>query len=185
MCVTQTGLAYPTSNDLKVDIPFVVSFPKNLPAAVQCGYGDARRGKLWALVQQQGKIIQSSDGKISSDSRYRVTTLAYSYSLWFGDDPDGCNEIIAFHWDPYSPREKRHYGHMHIGGMVLNPDFSKRPWSLRKAHVFTDRISLESFVRLLIHEFNVVPKVPNWEKRLSASEKKYLMHRTPSYLLQS
>jgi hypothetical protein len=95
------------------------------------------------------------------------TTAGYYYQV--GDDKG--RELIAFHWHP-GRRNQPEFPHLHIDG-------SPGPVAVvKKNHIPTGRVSLESVVRFLIAELDVRPLRDDWDSVLDEGERTFTARRT-------
>jgi hypothetical protein len=103
--------------------------------------------------------------------RWKVRTAGYYYEL----QNDSNDEVLSYHWHPES-RSPLTFAHMHIGvgsGVTIP--------GLRKPHYETPRISLETFLLMLIKDFGVQPRRDDWEGVLRRGHEQYEAERTWHY----
>jgi hypothetical protein len=73
--------------------------------------------------------------------------------------------------------------HLHVRGVLLEPDVLAPDWPLERIHFPTDRESCEAVIRLLIEQFHVpsreAPRI--WRPVLAATEEAFarIAHRAP------
>ena len=101
--------------------------------------------------------------------RFRVTTRGYAYAL---TDHNGA-ELLAWHWHPESSSPWT-TPHAHVGTPALS-DTGVFP---RRAHIPTDRMSFEAFIRWLITEVPAAPVREDWQPILALNEERFEAHRT-------
>ena len=116
------------------------------PAKLQRQNGDR---PLYLSITQTYLIIQTADG-------YKATTSDYIYALQSKHNDDFI-PLFEFHWHPAStPRLK--WPHMHINGNTYDGDVGR-------VHFPTARVCIEDFIRILIRDFDVKPRLPHAEWR--------------------
>lgn len=98
---------------------------------------------------------------------WTVGSLAYSYELLERDE----RRVIAYHWHPETPPA---FDHLHFGRQFahasLPDDIRARATALVRAHLPTQRISLQSVIRLAILELRVEPIRDDWQSILRETE---------------
>lgn len=102
----------------------------------------------------------------SAPFAYEVQTTRYRYEV---QDRLG-REIVAYHWHPVSQSPVT-YPHLHLSGRLPPLDVGPRddPIALGKIHLPTGGlVTLTDVVRLLITEFGVAPRRPDWAAVLEA-----------------
>lgn len=92
-----------------------------------------------------------------------IHTVAYAYHLYNTVDA----EILLYHWHP-SGIGARPEPHFHVNANL--PPFSPR---FPHMHLPSGRISIESFVRALIADFDVAPRRTNWDRMLMSYEQHF------------
>lgn len=101
---------------------------------------------------------------------WEVTSLAYSHELL----DMGERRVIAYHWHPDTPPA---FAHLHVGRRFahsdLPDDVRAHAAALVRAHLPTERISLQSVIRLAIRELGVEPIGPDWEGILNETEQAF------------
>ncbi len=120
-------------------------------------------GDLWITIAITMRIVNAE----AERERYRLSTISYVYSI--AEDQESNREILAYHWTRDARPPLKNYPHLHIGASVLNDTYRTKPWSMQKRHVRTERISIDSFVYMLITEFGVKPNRSNWRAFLESS----------------
>lgn len=151
-CVTATPLtvspAYSSSNTLYTlyigqESPVSLNGPNHLLLSVAHRYRIAPTGGLLAR-------------------KYRVRTVAYYYAL----EDDAGHEVIAYHWHPEDRGESFPHIHLEAGAGTLRPEF-------HRAHLPTERIALEDFIRLRIRDFAVTPNRADYPAILDRNKHAY------------
>lgn len=136
---------------------------------------DTRR-PIGITVMQQFRII-----KVDGDQErgpYKTETVKYLYSI---SDAEDQKEIIAFQWTPEADDSRqKQYPHLHLGERFTGRDDLLPGSSFHKMHIPTGRISIESFVRLVIEEFGAKPKKKDWEAIVQRNEATFIKWRTRS-----
>lgn len=108
---------------------------------------------------------------VDQGERYRVEPLAYSYGILDGED----REIVLFHWHPSGMSDvlTRHLHVPCVGKVALGTLSGKgnreRSVDVGRMHVPTGYISMEDVVELLVNEFDVEPRRPDWLDVLTAN----------------
>jgi hypothetical protein len=96
---------------------------------------------------------------VRHDRISRISSRAYYYRV---DDQDGV-EQLSWHWHPAATFKRPH---LHVA--VLD----------RRRHLPTGRVSLEAVLRLLLTEFDVRPRRPDWDGVLAVREEAFERSRT-------
>jgi hypothetical protein len=78
------------------------------------------------------------------------------------------HEILAYHWHPNAPNSRTPWPHVHIQHGV-----NVGRHELAGTHVPTGRVSLESFLRMIIEVFGVPAKNADWERILERTEGRF------------
>jgi hypothetical protein len=117
---------------------------------------------LHLAVTQTYKIVSTAGG-------YKAQSTGYTYELYAGAS-DELKSILEFHWHPETTHNLR-WPHLHLN--ADGPD-----GNLRRKHFPTARTAIEDFLRLLIRDFEVKP-------RLSHSEWKEILTRNKSAFANS
>jgi hypothetical protein len=134
-------------------------YPAAEPHALLMADGRAVRiegSQYAARVIQHYRIVEEPGPR----GPWRVSTAAYSYTL----EEYGAQEIIAFHWHPHG-RSAVTTPHMHLGASA-----KVGHEALAAAHVPTGRVALEDFVRLILHDFRVNSRRPDWQGVLDETQ---------------
>ena len=113
-------------------------------------------------VSHHYRVVPSDDER----GPWRVMTAGWIYEL-----ADNRDELIAaFHWHPGgSGRVTR--PHVHVYGDHDTVD-------LHKLHLPTGRVSIESVVRFVIEDLDVVPRRSDWERVLDRHEDAFRQRRS-------
>lgn len=126
------------------------------PVKLQRKRGDA----LFLSVTQTYKVTPHDGG-------FKTTTTSYSYEL--SVEKDSLLEIIAaFHWHPVRTAKLR-WPHVHIRGNTAEGDLGRK-------HFPTARISIEDFLRFLIRDFDVKPRLGHdvWKEILTRNKREFV-----------
>lgn len=176
-CITKTALEVPRNSDIKLGTLLTISTSDNSEVKVEGKRGHPLRGALWFYINHNFTIVEDQREEYGP---YRVTTRGYKYQLFSRNDDAELVELIGFHWDRYPAFEGlKDFPHMHIASELLKPMYCGKKWSVHKKHVPTDRILLESFVRMIIEEFGGKAQRANWQDSLQANAsraKAFLTH---------
>jgi hypothetical protein len=119
---------------------------------------------LYLIFNQYYRIIEDQSEEPSS--RYRVTTEGWKHDIL----DDKRREILSYHWHPDGHRDTPH---MHVGSVLLNTERQRLGKGFSSLHLPTERISIEQIVRLLIEEFEVIPKRGDWRRILENGQKQF------------
>jgi hypothetical protein len=100
---------------------------------------------------------------------WKVSTVEYIYEV--ADESD--EPIARFHWHSVSaqPGDEVRWPHVHVHG-------DRAALTLHKLHLPTGRVSIESVVRFLIDDFDVVPVRANWDAILREREEAFKRWRS-------
>jgi hypothetical protein len=107
----------------------------------------------------------------SETSTYRVKTISYTYEI---EDEATRHEILAFHWEPDSPRSRVKTPHLHLG-------FALRDKTLpfhNKAHIPSGRVPVEDVVSFLISDLQVTSLNGNWSAVIAATRHSFMDQKT-------
>lgn len=122
----------------------------------------ARIGSVQFVLGHQFTVIEDRPRS------WRVSTTAYRYHVL----DDSGRELIGWHWHPGSGGDPRLSGHphLHVPAGVID----------RRVHVPTGRVSIESVLRLLLIDLEVLPRpahAADFEKVLDETEEPFIKHR--------
>ena len=111
--------------------------------------------RVWLSLQQYYRIIETE----VPDDMWTVVETGYEYEILDANH----REILAYHWHPtgLSSFVSQHL-HLGYGASVGRED-------LLAAHLPTGYVSIAGMLSLLIRDFGVTPRRPDWESVLSAS----------------
>ena len=144
-CVTDSivsvdGGYYPSA------LPHLLTMNREIP--VRLG-GESR---LWFLLYKYYRIVESD----SPGASWMVAETGYHYAFI---DADG-RDVFEYHWHPVgqSPIITPHL-HIGYGAMVGRAEISN-------AHFLTGYVSISGVLRMLIRDFDVTPRRPDWESVL-------------------
>jgi hypothetical protein len=98
-----------------------------------------------------------------ADLAFKANSTSYSYGLLVKQN-NNFHELVEFHWHPESTPKLR-WPHLHVIANSQDGDLSR-------VHFPTGRLSIEDFIRLLIRDFHVAPKMPydEWKKLLTKNK---------------
>lgn len=155
LLVTDAILGY-GGGDYPSPDPHTLSFISKPPV------GRLEGTRLSLFFSQEYSIIQST----LSEEDWRVRTEGYYYRI---DDEDG-SEIMSYHWHPQKPPA---FPHMHLkkGSEVGREE-------LKRCHIPTGRMAIESIVEFLITEFHVMPRYPDWRDVLEKNRSEFEQYRS-------
>ena len=129
------------------------------PHALVLGNGRQRLAGGLVLGLEQAYEIVEAEGERGP---WKCSTTWYAYSL---DDEDG--EIIAYHWHPAGDSDvTRPHAHLGPGAQVGRA-------GLAKAHLPTNRVSVEDFLLLGIRDLGVKPQRKDWPKILEETRETF------------
>ena len=107
---------------------------------------------LYAEISMQFELIEVPIQDRARLGRYKASTTWYRYSVHNYNQ----REILSYQWHPGVEVD---FPHLHVE-------------SLEKCHIPTGRISIEEFIWLLVHGFDVKPKKEKeWEKNFETRTK--------------
>jgi hypothetical protein len=101
------------------------------------------------------------------DGQFKAKTTSYSYELLV--KKDGALETIAeFHWHPDTTRNLK-WPHVHIKGNTVEGELDRK-------HFPTARLAIEDFLRFLIRDFDVKPRLAyaEWKEILSRNKREFV-----------
>ena len=118
-----------------------------------------RRLLLWVAHDYE---VVPSEGVVGG---YEVRTISYRYQLLDRDR----REILAYHWHP-TGRSSVTFPHLHLSGRLAPLDVGRgqEPVALGEMHMSSGYVTFADVVRLLIAEFGVEPRRPDWAAVLDA-----------------
>jgi len=95
---------------------------------------------------------------------WTVSTAEYIYEI----NDSGGEPITTFHWHPFSSQsgDAARWPHLHAYG-------TRDDVTLHKLHLPTERVSLESVIRLLIVDLDVIPRRADWQTLLDRQEQAF------------
>ncbi|MGI8642914.1 MAG: hypothetical protein ACR2LS_02220 [Thermomicrobiales bacterium] len=114
------------------------------------------------VARLEYRVHPSVDG----GADFEAHTTNYRYHILDRDD----REILAYHWHPNSVSPVTE-PHLHLSGRLRPLDVGARdvPVPLGEMYLPTGMVTLVQVVRLLITEFDVEPRRPDWEAVLSST----------------
>jgi hypothetical protein len=122
------------------------------------------RPSLWLTAAQQ---IDWRERQSDTD-RPGFHIAGYTYRI--GQGEEGRDELLAYHWDPYSSASGSSEPHVHIGASAFRPVQAGRLRHFHKRHIPTGHVTFPTVVRFLIEELGVEPVNPNWERILTEAD---------------
>ena len=86
-------------------------------------------------------------------------------------DDEHAREMLSYHWHPFQDLPK--HPHLHLKRVAENvrEDF-------QKAHVPTDRMSIEAGVSFLITDLGVKPRRDDWQEVIERNREVFERYRT-------
>lgn len=109
------------------------------------------------LLRVQQHCILTQDIEVPS-RQWSISLVGYMYTLQLRD----LTEVVAYQWHPQRTIDLP-YPHIHFGPASARPDSAVRPGELHKVHFPTSIVSIEDVIHLVITEFQVEPRRPDWE----------------------
>lgn len=96
--------------------------------------------------------------------QWHVTTKMYEYRLL----DHRLEEQLVYHWQPGPDFAGPDHPHVHVSATldVQIDALSRRAIDLDKLHIPTGRVTLQDMIRMLITEFQVAPRRPDWRETL-------------------
>lgn len=145
-----------------------VADPVRLP-----GIGGSRSGLRFDMRQQFAFI---SSNAVNPTPEWRVSTLAYEYRLLDSRE----RELLVYHWHPQSEQAGPIEPHLHVSAAVtVHLDaVTSQQVSIHRKHLPTNQITLQAVVRMLISDFDIQPRFPEWSERLEQSEQRFRERQT-------
>jgi hypothetical protein len=133
-------------------------------AAFQEGFAilDRGNGQSFKLELYHRYTVTAAEGERGP---WKVSTAEYIYEV--ADESDV--PIVEFHWHPESGRIA--WPHAHAYG-------TRDSLTLHKLHLPTGRVSIESVVRFLIEDLDVLPIRDDWDEILKAREVAFKQYRS-------
>jgi hypothetical protein len=122
---------------------------------------DGRASGFLLDIRQQVSLVQ--DWAVPQGG-WQIETRRYAYRILDRDE----RELLVYHWQPGPEHSGPDFPHLHVSAS-LNAQvdaLNRRSIDLDKLHIVTGLVSLQSFIRMLITEFQVRPLRQDWEQRL-------------------
>jgi hypothetical protein len=122
---------------------------------------ERKRGDPLYMAVTQTYRISGAEGK------FKAKTTSYSYELLV--KKDGLLETIAeFHWHPDTTNNLK-WPHMHIKGNSAEGELDRK-------HFPTARLAIEDFLRFLIRDFEVSPRLSHseWKEILTRNKREFV-----------
>jgi len=128
------------------------------PVRLQRKAGDP----LFLAVTQTYSLVQTQD------RQFKANTTGYMYEVLVKRNSTELETIFEFHWHPQTTPRLR-WPHLHVIGNTHDGDIAR-------VHFPTARLAIEDFIRLLIRDFGVKPRLPYEDaKKILTKNKKALM----------
>jgi hypothetical protein len=168
----------PARNANQADSDFAHYFRESLSVVTNSYLTAGREGNNRVLFYEPPVKLERKSGDplymsvtqtylISSvDNRFKATTTSYSYELVV--KKDGKLETIAeFHWHPDATKNLK-WPHVHIKGNTAEGELDRK-------HFPTGRMAVEDFLRFLIRDFDVKPRLPyaDWKEILTRNKREF------------
>lgn len=154
----QTALSCVTNSVLQI---YGGYYPRSEPHVATIADGDPvpLRGdsRISLQIRHWYRIVEDAGPR----GPWKVQTAGYYYSLKDSSD----QEILAYHWHPQSEPTFPHL-HLEAGAGIGRQE-------LTKAHLPTERISLEHVLRIALNDFGCYPLKPDWEEVLAQTQSAY------------
>ena len=109
------------------------------------------------LLRVQKHCILTQDVEVPS-RQWSISLVGYMYTIQLRDP----TEVVAYQWHPQRTIDLP-YPHVHFGPASARPDSAVRTGELHNVHVPTGLVSIEEVIRLVVDEFQVEPRRPDWE----------------------
>ena len=122
-----------------------------------------KSGDSLYLTVTQTFLISDTNGQ------FKAKTTSYSYALLV--KKNGNFETIAeFHWHPDTTPKLR-WPHVHIKANSAEGD-------LHRKHFPTARVALEDFIKFLIRDFGITPRLAydDWKEILTRNKREFMAH---------
>jgi hypothetical protein len=128
------------------------------PAALRAIDGSASR-----FLFDIRHVFSIAPGAAQSPDRWQIEPRRYEYGLLDRSQ----RELLVYHWHPESIGPD--YPHLHVSASlnVQVDALTRRSIDLDKLHIVTGPVTLQSFIRMLITEFQIRPLRPDWGTRLN------------------
>lgn len=103
---------------------------------------------------------------------YRLKTLAYAYRI--GEGPRRTDRwVVRWEYNSKETQEEALHPRHHCHLPFKLTCFEDQSLDLDKMHISTGWVTIEEVIRFLIHELDIEPKQPDWDRRLRDSEEKF------------
>ena len=130
------------------DTPHILTLNRGIPVRIGGTLG------VWLSFQQYYRIVETE----FSDDTWTVMEAGYEYEILDDDH----REILAYHWHPTGLSSFASQ-HLHLGyGASIGRE------ELLTAHLPSGYVSAADILRLLIRDFDAIPRRPDWEPILNA-----------------
>lgn len=134
-------------------------YPSDTPHSLQLNEGTPVRlggtSRLWLSFHQFYRVSESEIPRAG----WTVVESGYRYRIMNAER----REILSYHWHP-GGRSPIAFHHLHIGnGAMVGRE------ELQTAHLPTGYVSAGDIIAMLIRDFSVSPRRPDWESILVIS----------------
>lgn len=121
---------------------------------------ERKSGKaLFMAITQVYKIVPAG-------REFKAKTTSYTYELLAQGDND-IETVAEFHWHPQQTTNLR-WPHLHIKANCVDG-------GLGRVHFPTGRMAIEDFLKLMIRDFGVKPRLPyeQWKEILTRNKREF------------
>lgn len=114
---------------------------------------------LYMAVTQVYKIVPF-------EKEFKTQTSSYTYELLAQGD-NGPEAVVEFHWHPGQTQNLK-WPHLHVNANCADG-------GLERVHFPTGRMAIEDFLKLLIRDFGVKPRLPyeQWKEILTRNKREF------------
>ncbi len=118
---------------------------------------------LYIAITQTYKLEENSDG-------FKARTTSYSYEIMVKKAGGNLETVAEFHWHPATTKKLR-WPHVHVKGYSAEGELDRK-------HFPTARLSIEDFLKFLIRDFGVVPRLAyeEWREILMRNKREFIAH---------
>jgi hypothetical protein len=176
----------PARNASQADNDFAHYFRESLSVVTNSFLTAGRQGNERVLLYEPPVKLERKNGDplhmavtqtylISRlDDGFKATTTSYSYELIVKKD-SALQTIAEFHWHPETTKNLK-WPHVHIKGNTAEGDLDRK-------HFPTSRITIEDFIRFLIRDFEVKPRLEHseWKEILTRNKRAFVNSASWSY----
>lgn len=121
---------------------------------------ERKNGDPLCMAVTQTYLISAANGG------FKAKTTSYSYELLVKKDGN-LETITEFHWHPDATPNLK-WPHVHIKGNTAEGELGRK-------HFPTARLAIEDFLRFLIRDFDVKPRLPyaEWKEILTRNKREF------------